>query len=459
MPPLRLRVVTNIPGVEPFCFSADYDTLVSELKALVAVELIFGDHSAGNSAPHSALQNADPEELVSRMKLTLRGSSMTIDEETLLQRLERIYGKGHIPYCASAVSNGSGDNDVGIDMGASNQDVAEEKLFVSLISPVAKTSRPTAAVPPMEDEEAKAVRHRRVEQQMQMMEPMIQMMAANPSLLTSMSPELGRLFQQHPEAAREFSNPETLRDMFRAGVDPEARRDMDRAMQSQLSQIQNIPGGMGMLENMMGSVQRDLERPGPRTAADMTEASEERSMPTAGASSNTRALPNPWRQQAPSQSSYQQVGSPFGGHANQQLGALFGNGGVGMPHNVNGGGFGMPYILPSSAISSGILPTTVVPQSSSGSNTAVNSGGFVHGFPEVNASPNTTHHDSTTSTAALPSSSPSRRERFGAELGVVREMGIVRPSDDHVLELLERLNGDIDEVVIALSAEGDSKDS
>ena len=429
---LRFRIVTNVPNLSPFYLTVEYDTQVCDLRALVAAELAFGEHStdpSNNQHLHPSLRHDDLSELTSRLKLTLKGSTLSIDEETISQRLGKIYGSSN-PHQISPTT--------------SPTSILEEKLFVAVLSPA--VVRPTAAAPPVVDEVDKVAKRQQVEQQIRMMEPMIQMMASNPSMLSSMSPELGRLLQEHPEAAREFSNPDTLREMFRAGIDPEARRDMDRSMQSQLSQIQNIPGGMGMLENMMGSVQRDLNQPGPQTAADLTEASEERAMPTPGASSNTRAVPNPWARNT-------QGRTATNGNINRggNFMSPFQGGGFGSQQN-NGGTMGMfppqqqqhrfPSLFGQPAMQQ--HSSTQYQQQQAPTQTST----FVP--PSTSTTPSTTTTTPATTTTTTTTPPPS----YTAEVAMIVDMGFEGVSEDQIKKLLVTHNGDVDAVVIELASSG-----
>ena len=100
--------------------------------------------------------------------------------------------------------------------------------------------------------------------------------------------------------------------MMMSQLDPEARREMNTSMQMQLAQLNTIPGGQAMLENMLGGVLRESGNT-PLTEIDRRAATEEHAAPQAGRDSNSEPLPNPWaRPSQPAQQQRQPVHQPMG---------------------------------------------------------------------------------------------------------------------------------------------------
>lgn len=148
----------------------------------------------------------------------------------------------------------------------------------------------------------------------QMAEMMAQMMTSNPAMIDMMirsQPELAALARDNPEMLQELRNPNTMRDMIRAALDPEARRDMERSADLQLAQVASHPDGAALLQRTMGSVERSLEdaanhgngggsgtrRRGREQVEDEETAaavSELHVRTVEGAASNAASLPNPW---------------------------------------------------------------------------------------------------------------------------------------------------------------------
>ena len=140
-------------------------------------------------------------------------------------------------------------------------------------------------------------------EQARLMEPMVDAMVSNPGFLDmmiGMSPELKTMIEKHPEMKRHLQDPDMLKQIMRSQYDPMARRDMDRSLNSQMAQLNNIPGGMAMLEGMLGNMLRE-DQYGPKTQADKQMATEANSRPQEGASANTREAPNPWARQPANQ--------------------------------------------------------------------------------------------------------------------------------------------------------------
>lgn len=139
-----------------------------------------------------------------------------------------------------------------------------------------------------EEEEAERQRAR-------MMEPMIDMIASNPAFLEQLfasQPQLKKILDENPQAARELQNPETLKQLMMSQIDPDQRRQFNQAMQLQLAQISNTPGGTAMLERYMSGMMQEPE--GKRKPCDVSETPEDSVRPNPQQSANDQALPNPW---------------------------------------------------------------------------------------------------------------------------------------------------------------------
>ena len=142
------------------------------------------------------------------------------------------------------------------------------------------------------------------------MQPMLDAMASNPQfvdMLMQMQPELREQVRNNPRLEQELRDPNFLREMLRAGVDPDARRMTERQLSAAIAQVNAIPGGQAMLEGeVMRTLGTETSR-AERSAADLHEVAEERARPKEGVDSNAEGLPNPWG--APSRST---VTQPFG---------------------------------------------------------------------------------------------------------------------------------------------------
>lgn len=262
--PLSLQVVTN--RGEKFEFVVEPATTVGELRTIVRE---MGGGTSGSSNSLATKMSIRGVQLIDDnakwSQLPLPHSSMT-DGEKLYVHFSS----------AAAAERRSGSN---IPAGASN----------FMFDPNGGGAPPGAsAAAKKEADNAARARAR-------MMEPIVDSMVRNPAFVDSLissQPELKSLIQEHPQVEQELRNPETLKQMLMSQIDPDKRKEVNRAMQLQLAQLSNVPGGTAMLERYMAKA---LEQPeGKRSAADLRDAVEEHSRPDPSLSSNDAALPNPW---------------------------------------------------------------------------------------------------------------------------------------------------------------------
>ena len=244
-----LVAVTN-SNIGKFDVSVDDDTTVGDVRAIVAATLDYDDvDDAG-------------------LRLSFRGIPLLDDNQLVIATLrpveqERVFV--HVPVRSGKAA----------DVGTTSSSLRHQSLNAQ------------------REEEAQR-------QQAKAMEPMIAALANNPGFIEGMmqsQPQLQQLLRNNPEAAKELSNPETLKSLMMAQLDPDARRRMYTAMEMQLAQVGAMPGGAAAIERAMNSVTRDLDRPGKRTQADLSEISDERARPDPNKSANTEPLPNPWAPQ------------------------------------------------------------------------------------------------------------------------------------------------------------------
>lgn len=170
-------------------------------------------------------------------------------------------------------------------------------MIAHLSYPSAASVRPTSLPPPAAIAAQKREEENRQRAMAARMQPMLDSMASNPQfleMLMQMQPELREQVRNNPRLERELRDPAFLREMLRAGVDPDARRMTERQLSAAIAQVNAIPGGQAMLE---GEVMRTLGSQSSRTertAADLHEVSEDAAKPKQGAETNAEGLPNPW---------------------------------------------------------------------------------------------------------------------------------------------------------------------
>lgn len=237
-----LRVISNTNGT--FEFAVELDGTVGETRALLEAQMI-------------------GETDTKRVKMTFRGVVLEKDDQVWRQ----LAPKDKESMYAVVMSS--------------------QSVVPSALPPV---GAPSFSANPMGD-------------QARMMEPMIDSMVSNPGfvdMLIAMSPELKEAVAKNPDMRRQLQNPEMMKLLMRSQYDPMARKEVDRALSSQMAQLNAIPGGMAMLERMMGNMLQE-ERYAPKTAADLKMATEENSKPQAGLSANNQEAPNPWARRPPPQ--------------------------------------------------------------------------------------------------------------------------------------------------------------
>jgi hypothetical protein len=245
---VQLVAVTNTAVAAKFELSVDDETTVGDVRAVVAATLGFDDLEAVT------------------IRLTLRGVQLADDGQVLSRSVRAL--------------------------------VDGEKLFVFVKEASAAGAEAGTGGALLRHQALNAKREEDAQRQhAKMMEPMIASLAANPQILQGMlqsQPELQQLLRNNPDAAKELSNPETLKALMMSQLDPDARRRMYTSMEMQLAQVNAMPGGAAAIERAMNSVTRDLDGPGRRTRADLSEISDERARPDPTKSANTEPLPNPW---------------------------------------------------------------------------------------------------------------------------------------------------------------------
>ncbi|RNF05705.1 ubiquilin [Trypanosoma conorhini] len=139
--------------------------------------------------------------------------------------------------------------------------------------------------------------------QAKMMEPVIDLMVRDPSTLELMlatNPGMKEMLDKHPELRRHLCDPETLKTLMMAQIDPDQRRSLSRGMGLQLAQLSALPGGEQLFERMTSEYVNDMselmETRGPNASDRVDEA---QARPDPNKEANSEALPNPWEQQPP----------------------------------------------------------------------------------------------------------------------------------------------------------------
>lgn len=134
--------------------------------------------------------------------------------------------------------------------------------------------------------------------------PMVQNLLNSPSFMSTMmenNPQMRAVMESNPELRHALSDPEFMRRSMEMMRDPSAMQNMMRNQDLAMSQIENMPGGMGALRRMY----EDVQEP-------MMDAMSSGSSGTAGASgpggtagnsgsggngtagATNQAMPNPW---------------------------------------------------------------------------------------------------------------------------------------------------------------------
>jgi len=165
--------------------------------------------------------------------------------------------------------------------------------------------------------------------------PMIQNLMNNPSFMSSMmenNPQMRAVMESNPELRHALSDPEFMRRSMEMMRDPSAMQNMMRNQDLAMSQIENMPGGMGALRRMYEDVQEPMMdamasgSSGSAGASSGGAASGTGGDGTAGATN--QAMPNPWGAPAPSSAPASSANQGAGGAAAANpFAAMMGGGG------------------------------------------------------------------------------------------------------------------------------------
>ncbi|EKF32038.1 hypothetical protein MOQ_004118 [Trypanosoma cruzi marinkellei] len=221
-----------------------------------------------------------------------------------------------------------------------------------------------------EDEKAARVQAR-------LMEPVIDLMVKDPSMLEMMlssNPGLKQMLEKHPELKSHICDPETLKTLMMSQIDPDQRRSLNRGMGLQLAQLSALPGGEQLFEHLTSEYLNDmaaLTETNVPSSSDAVDEAQARPDPTKEA--NSEALPNPWERQPSSLQGASGLNNSMNGNTNDLFSAFGGHGAsgglmpfAGLPSNiaslghtnpVTAASFLPPWMLPSSNETNQVPPT------------------------------------------------------------------------------------------------------
>jgi ubiquilin len=124
----------------------------------------------------------------------------------------------------------------------------------------------------------------------------------NPEALRAMmmaNPQMRQMVECNPELGHILNDPAVLRQSLETTRNPELRREMQRNTDRAISNMEMMPEGFNMLRRMYSTYQQPLDSVSP--SCFMSSASADgghtAAPPSAQASPNTSALPNPWQPQ------------------------------------------------------------------------------------------------------------------------------------------------------------------
>lgn len=195
------------------------------------------------------------------------------------------------------------------------------------------------------------------------MDAMVDALADNPAFMESLlgtNPVMEKMKKKSPEVARMLKDPDTLRTILKASIDPQRRREMERNAELQLAHISAMPGGQQMVNHYMDQIEADDEETDAqrqlRIGTSTAEVSDDLTHPDPTKEANNDPLPNPWAA-APNAVPASAAG-PFGGGFDGGLG-----GANSFPF---GSAFGNPFLgaaaaapaagPPSASAASGVAP-------------------------------------------------------------------------------------------------------
>ncbi|KAF5223364.1 hypothetical protein ECC02_003643 [Trypanosoma cruzi] len=268
-----------------------------------------------------------------------------------------------------------------------------------------------------EDEKAARVQAR-------LMEPVIDLMVKDPSMVEMMlssHPGLKQMLEKHPELKSHVCDPETLKTLMMSQIDPDQRRSLNRGMGLQLAQLSALPGGEQLFEHLTSEYLNDmaaLTETHVSSSSDNVDEAQARPDPTKEA--NSEALPNPWERQTSSLQGASGLNS-VNGNTNNLFSAF---GGLG----ASGGS--MPFAG---------LPGNIA---SLGHTNPVTAASFLP--PRMLSSSHEGNHVPTTDPTHTREASANTGE-WASQLATLREMGF--DNEALCLEALRASNGDIDGAV------------
>jgi len=130
---------------------------------------------------------------------------------------------------------------------------------------------------------------------------MLDQLSSNPEmfeqLITATNPQMREMLQNNPQLRHALTDPETIRNSLRAMSDPSAMAQMQRSMELQMSQIENMPGGFNAMRRMFeesGGLNAETPMMGGGLSSGSSSSNGASTENTGQSGAEGEAMPNPW---------------------------------------------------------------------------------------------------------------------------------------------------------------------